>query len=175
MKSRIPFLTTLTAVLLSVLLISCTANSAPTPSATTTPEKTAVKTDLTELRKYITVPGTPSAVKWQITRLGPQNNDSGVPGPSTYQLIAILNYSDAEIAALKAKFVVKAGDILVGPNAIQDWFPASVQAAFIKQSDNNYKLNGQALSAEPFYRSPYLQGDAALIGNGELWLTLIAD
>lgn len=156
-------------------LTACALNPNPTPSTTATPEKTVVKTDLTELRKYITVPGAPNAVKWQITRLGPQNNDSGVPGPSTYQLIAILSYANTEIESLKTKLTPKGGDIVLGPDALHDWFPASVQAAFIKQSDGNHKLNGQHISAEAFYRSPYLQGNAVLIGPGEIWLMLIAD
>jgi len=175
MNLRILFHANLAALFLLLILTACTTNSGPTPSATAAPEKTAVKTDLIELRKYITVPGTPNAVKWQIARLGPQNNDSGVPGPSTYQLTAILSYSNTEIESLKPTLTPKGGDVLLGPTALQEWFPASVQSTFIKQSDGNYKLTGQHISAEAFYRSPYLQGDAVLIAPGEIWLVLIAD
>ena len=165
--------------LLFALLAACVNPSQSAPRSTPSLNNSSpVSNSLSDLKKYITVPGTPSAAQWQITRLGPDNNDDrSVPGPSTYELNAVITYSPADLAVLKTASTTSSDSIAASVDEafFLNWFPVSVKAAFAKQPDGHYVFSDTHYSAQAFYKTPYDEGRLLFVSATEVLVVLIAD
>lgn len=178
MKTLVPKMALILLALTASACIGTTATPKTASPSPTMSNSTAVKTDLAELAKFIVLPGTPSGAHWQITRLGPDNNDNrSVPGPSTYELTAVIAYSPENLAQLKTHSTASddSSAIDVGEDFFLSWFPPSVKAAFVKQADGRYKFNASRYNAQAFYKTPYDEGSLLFISPTEVLIVVISD
>lgn len=121
-------------------------------------------TDIDALNRAITLPRRPTAAIWQRAVKG--SNRSGVPGPTDYELQAVLTFSeeDAERIVEEAAKRERPGD--VGTIKKLDWFPAGVKEQLTKESDSDeYRIKGEVYDASAFAKSPLSHGYFVRVGQ----------
>ncbi len=140
-----------------------TSAKPPEKTRTETKMTTETKTDISELKKHISLPFEPQSAVWQIS--SPTKNESGVPGPTDWQLHAILQFSEAD-----AEKIVAAATKRQNPDSDavfwEDWFPAELKKNIApeKVSDRDV-LNGLSYDAGDFHKSPLINGTLVRIGK----------
>lgn len=115
---------------------------------TASPETVATpNNNIDELSRLVNLPLRPQSVLWELRRLGGNTNPE-VPGPTDWEITAVLIYSqsDAEkVAAAAAKIELPVADDL----ELKEWFPEQIKTAATKI--NRYR-------ADAYFRSPYYNG-----------------
>lgn len=117
------------------------------------------ETDVTTLRRLITLPEAPREVRWQTETLG--DPDAQGPGPDDWALIAAVAYDDATFAQVEAALQAEppGGDVEVAPDFVRDWFPEPLRSAFVPIAGSpNLALAAPHYSADRFARAPLLSG-----------------
>jgi hypothetical protein len=132
--------------------MSATPESAATPSQ-----------NLDELARVVNLPLRPQTAVWQRKRLG-GNQVSDIPGPSDWNLTAVLRYSDEDaekVAAAAAKHETAAPD----EAEIEEWFPAELRKLAEDSATTPKTIAGQRYRADDFRRAPLLSGSLIRIGK----------
>ena len=121
------------------------------------------KTNIDELAQKINLPATPEKAVWLITPMG--NPDNRVPGPTDYELTAVMQFSEAETEKLES-ILTKNNKSKAGNVKIPEWFPAD-----LKNSANQAgKIEGERFDAESFSQSPFLNGTILKTDDGKFYV-----
>lgn len=126
---------------------------------------TEPSTDIDALGRLITLPRRPTAAIWRRVRKG-SNTRSDVPGPTDYELQAVLTFSneDAENIVKEAAARERPGD--VGTIKKLDWFPAEVKENLIEEPNSDeYRFKGETYDAGAFAKSPLTHGYFVRVGR----------
>jgi hypothetical protein len=133
-------------------------NEAATPASAPAPIQ-----DIAALGKIVPLSPAPAAVTWQRKILG-GNRVSAIPGPTDYELTAVLEYRDADVAAIVAA-AAKVAPGVPGEVEWEAWFPAKLKAQTTTAPDGRSILKGERFEAAAFKRAPLLQGTLTRIGK----------
>ena len=123
-----------------------------------------VSTSVEDLAKLVTLSEQPSSVVWRRRILGAAN--SAVPGPTDWQLEALLTFDEEQARGIieKAKQVESPRDI--GSLESVDWLPADARQHFRPSAgDGKYKPVGEIYSASSFSKSPLSAGYLVRLGQ----------
>ncbi len=121
-------------------------------------------TDIDALNRVITLPRRPTAAIWRRAVKG--SSRSGVPGPTDYELQAVLTFSeeDAERIVEEAAKRERPGD--VGTIKKLDWFPAEVKENLVEEpGSDEYRIKGEVYDASAFTKSPLSHGYFVRVGQ----------
>jgi hypothetical protein len=133
------------ALLIGSVSFACEKPAARSDAMTTTAAAaTAAKTgtDLETLERAVSLPRRPRAAQWRKALRG----TVGL-GPTDWQLVAVLEYSPEDSAALLATLTSTRLTSSIGDD--DGWLPAATRVAL---------KDAPAFEATPFFKSPLLQG-----------------
>lgn len=129
----------------------------------TSEQKNNISGDIQALSQQIPLPVQPQEVIWQQRKLGAEN--STIPGPSDYQIVAVLRYNEADAKKLVEKAKDNSGDIPAeGSIEVEPWFPEAVKKLAQKDEEDNV-VTGARYNPESFMRSPYSNGKLIRVGK----------
>src|SRR5262245_1854959 len=117
-----------------MLLVSCTAatsgtNNSPTPTANSNQkDNSVVSTSVEDLGKLVNLAERPSSVAWRKRTLGAAN--SSVPGPTDWQLEAVLTFDQAQAERLIEAAKKSESPRDIGSVDSVDWVPAETRKYF---------------------------------------------
>ena len=123
-----------------------------------------VSSDVEALGKLITLPVRPVSAVWRRQVRGTPN--SGIPGPTDWQLEALLTFDEDDAAHLteEAKKSEKPRDI--GSIEGIDWLPDEVRQSFeAAPNSSKYRVKGDAYAAGAFAKPPLSQGYLIRLGE----------
>lgn len=125
--------------------------------------KSKISRDITELRKYITLPYPPTAVVWQTATRS--RASSRVPGPTDYSLTAVLTFRQEDIEKIVAaacKHEPPRDDSI----KLLEWFPAEIKKQAMKEpGTTQYWIKGKVYSAIAFYKLSLIHGSMLRSGK----------
>lgn len=92
-----------------------------------------IQTDVDGLKNWLSLPGTPTTVQWQVREKGART--AGI-GPTDFELIAVLEYSAADMEQLQSQMArqTSPADLYVANDFVAPWFPSDLEAAFATDS-----------------------------------------
>lgn len=161
-------------IVLGVVILHSTACSFPsgqpvgdlknrTGSINSSMDKDAeISDDIEVLAQNINLPFRPAEAKWQAKTMG--NLNSSVPGPTDYELTAVLKYTDADAQMLIKRLEEIPVDKKIGSIKVKEWFPEDVRSAAQKINDQ-IVIEGANYSPDLYLRSPYSGGKLIRVGN----------
>ena len=143
------------------LVIAALAFLSPACSKNNTdvPMQNNIKTDVELLRKFIQLPKEPLTVKWQTEDAVPLKSQFLAPGPTDWNLVAILEFKPNDLAELTASTDVidnKEAAVLL-ENFMRDWVEQALGAGS-KKVNKHYSFDGTVRNADIFAREPLLHG-----------------
>ena len=124
------------------------------------------ETDVAQLAKFIELPMTPGAVRWQVAEQGVR---TGAIGPTDFELVAVLEFDDASIAQLTNEMVEQSSPsaAYVAKSFVRPWFSEAIRGLFV--TDDAYpdylKLAGRRLDPAPFTKGSLQDGYAVIVDN----------
>lgn len=114
--------------------------------------------DIEELSNLIRLDIKPNSAKWKLTKLGVEN--SSIPGPEDYTLVAILKYDMNDFKIIKSEIeknkIINNG-IYLDSTSIKVWYPKAIEECFLKEN-NYYRINPKAYNATVFTKIPLRSG-----------------
>lgn len=113
-----------------------------------------VSNDIEKLGNVINFPVKPEKVVWQAVVRG---GESTIPGPSDYELRAILTFSKADADKITKKASEKETPRDIPTIPMYKFIPAELKDKLKKDGDN-YKFEGDLLDASEFYKSSFRDG-----------------
>jgi hypothetical protein len=119
--------------------------------------------DIAALANIVPLSPAPVAVTWQRKILG-GNRVSAIPGPTDYELTAVLEYREADVAAIVGA-ASKAAPGVPGEVEWETWFPAKLKTQAVTAPDGRSVLKGERFQPTAFKRAPLLQGTLTRIGK----------
>ncbi len=117
--------------------------------------------DLTKLAEKITLPAKPEKAIWEIV---PRGIESIVPGPTDYELHAILTFSKEDADKIADNAAKKDKPIGIAPIPLYKFIPEDLKAKMRKNGDN-FDFEGDLLDASAFYKSSFKDGYLIRIKN----------
>ena len=116
------------------------------------------QTDITTLRKFVTLQPAPVDAKWSVTTIGADD----VLGPSDTALWAVVRYSDADFATVVR--ALKAGEAPPAATLgdLPAWLSAEVDLARFRRG-SDYVFDGSLSTAGPFASALYDTGFALVL------------
>lgn len=163
--------------LITVSSWSCTISSNSEKAARRLPDTAEVKTqtskskvssDVLELSKYIVLPYRPTAVLWQTAIQG--NASNRVPGPTDWELTAILTFSQADVEKIVAEAALQENPYVDSVQP-QEWFPPELKAYVVKDANTGeYQLQGKVYSAIAFTKLSLRNGLLLRVGETQYLL-----
>lgn len=124
--------------------------------------KAEISSDVQALAKNIKLAMLPTEAKWQAKTLG--NAQSSVPGPTDYQLIAVLKYTDADAQNLIKELEKTLSENKIGNVEVEEWFPEAVKKTAQKIDDQTL-IEGDAYAPDLFLQAPYSGGKLIRVGE----------
>lgn len=132
--------------------------------------KINIENNINDLKKRINIEGlNPLSVKFVIKELG-QNNR--VAGPTDYNLVAILQLSEADWGKLKNDYFKETdinNKIYLDKDFIQYWFSDSVKKSFFLE-DGYYRIRPKVYSPDQFLKSPFVGGMIFFTTNNQVFI-----
>ena len=123
-----------------------------------------MSTSVEELGKLVNLTEHPSSVVWRKRTLGAAN--SSVPGPTDWQLEAVLTFDQAHAQQLIEQAKKSESPRDIGSLETVDWLPTETQQYFHQDvGSSKYKPAGEIYSASPFVKSPLTQGYLVRLGD----------
>jgi hypothetical protein len=149
----------------AALFILCAINcryleSAPI-SNTNVKKNMEPSNDLAKLAEKITLPATPEKVIWEIV---PRGEESVIPGPTDFELRAILTFSKEDADKITDKAAEKDKPIGIAPIPLYKFIPEDLKAKMQKNGDK-FDFEGDLLDASAFYKSSFKDGYLIRIKN----------
>jgi hypothetical protein len=138
------------------------SNTGAGDMAQTSDQQKEISADIERLSKQIALPVRPVEVLWRQEVLGKQN--STVPGPRDYRLVAVLKYDEKDVRALIEKVGGESKETDVGNVDVEAWFPEAVKK-FAQKNDDGMILEGATYTADSFLRAPYSSGKLVRAGQ----------
>lgn len=117
-----------------------------------------MKSDLETLARMIELPRRPATVAWEARKLG----GKGLLGPDDWELLAVLTFSAADMAAIAAMLSPKGGTYEAD---FPDWV-VSALGDRVERGSQRARVIGEVYDAAPFARAPLLQGWAMPLADG---------
>lgn len=144
------------------------ARNANMNDAATTTSAPAPSQDIAALANIVALSPQPVAAIWQRKILG-SNRVSAIPGPTDYELTAVLEYRDADVAAIISA-AAKAAPGVPGDVEWEAWFPAKLKVQVVTAPDGRSVLKGERFQPAAFKRAPLLQGTLIRIGKSNTFV-----
>lgn len=165
------------AVLNTAFLGACAISgnqvkSQPGKTATSSESgKSNLSRNVSELRKYITLPYPPKAVIWLTETKG--SGSSIVPGPTDWSLTAVLNFRPEDAEKIVAAASSQSPPV-VGAVERMEWFPEDVFAQAMKEpGTEQYRIKGEVYSASAFYKLSLIHGFLLRIGKTSQFILVL--
>jgi hypothetical protein len=143
--------------------VSTNAKAANMNDATPSADKPLPSQDIAALARIVPLAPAPVTVVWQRKILG-SNRVSAIPGPTDYELTAVLEYREADVAAIVSA-ASKVAPAVTGEVEWEAWFPAKLKSQVATAPDGRSVLKGERFEAAAFKRAPLLQGTLTRIGK----------
>ncbi|HVF57753.1 MAG TPA: hypothetical protein VM934_16490 [Pyrinomonadaceae bacterium] len=128
----------------------------------TSNNKEAASADVESLSRQVALPIRPAEAVWQQEALGKQN--SNVPGPVDYRLIAVLKYNAADARTLIEKVGGDSKQTPAGEVEVETWFPEEVKK-LARKGEDGAMVEGAKYDPEAFLRAPYSSGKLVRVGE----------
>lgn len=144
------------------------AKSTNMNDAASTANAPAPSQDIAALANIVPLTPPPVAVIWQRKILG-SNRVSAIPGPTDYELTAVLEYRDADVAAIVSA-AAKVAPGVPGDVEWEAWFPSKLKAQVVSAPDGRSVLKGERFQPAAFKRAPLLQGTLTRIGKSNTFV-----
>ena len=124
--------------------------------------------DSQQLALLIQVPGSPRSVRW--AKIGPQKGSPLASGD--FSLLAVFEYGESERSELLKRLgpPVDNEPVMITGAEAKALFSDDVVKGFHKLEGDRLEVSGQLLSAEPFFKSPLLQGKVVVVAGTSLLL-----
>jgi Fe2+ transport system protein B len=151
-------------LILSFMIVACTQ--------TAQEEEVKIKTDIKKLKELISLPSVPIKAKWSINKRGNKTTHTSIiPGPTDWEVIAILTFPEETIKELiNEKKVIGEGDKYF---PIRSWYPKNFSKQLKKVNDTFYRTESKFYSAELFYDASFTSGFILPIkGTNDVYLYL---
>jgi len=121
-------------------------------------------TDIDALNRVITLTRRPTAAIWQRAVKGSGRSD--VPGPTDYELQAVLTFSEEDAESIVEEAAKRERPSDVGTIKKLDWFPAEVKENLIEEpGSDEYRFKGETYDAGAFAKSPLTHGYFVRVGQ----------
>lgn len=127
-------------------------------------------TDLATLGRLINMPIVPTAARWQTNSL--VTAPSPAPGPNDWGLVAVLEMDEDELSQLLAKSSAT-GQMSLPESLVSPWVREKLGSKLERDASGGYfRVEGQALEAGSFTKSPLLKGSIVPVSSNELLVFL---
>jgi len=155
-------------VLLSAAVLVTGCNDKGTYSEGTQMKAIEASQDSRQLAVLMQVPGNPASVRW--AKIGPSKGSQ--LGPGDFSLLAVLDYGDTQLGELLKKLGAPSDNepVAITEAEAKALFSDDVVKSFHKLNGNSLEVAGKLFSAEPFLKSPLLQGKVVVVAGTSLLL-----
>lgn len=143
-------------------------NVIPTPGNPSVP---AVSRDVNRLSQHIRLPFRPISAVWQIeaqgtTGQGAANSGRTVPGPTDWNLTAVLTFRPQDLQKIVARASRRPAPSSRGIVKPRNWLPAGVRKYVVKDPQTGaYRLQGRVLDAGDFMKLSLANGFMVRVAN----------
>lgn len=127
-----------------------------------TGKQAEVRNDIEALARTINLPVRPTEALWQIKTMGVEN--SRAPGPTDYQLTAVLKFDAANTAILLERLGESSAPKPTDNVEIAEWFPEEIKKA-AQPNGTALKLKGTIYAPDSLLRPPYSSGTLIRVGT----------